>query len=109
MRRSTRPRSLPPPLARIRPTCTSTSSATAPRSSPPGVRSALSELADLRVLTFGAFVAGNTAALILAELGMDVVKIESRVRPEALRYNYFFDHPDVLEPSGAPTTALYGG
>ena len=34
--------------------------------------------AELRVLTFGAFVAGNTAALILAELGMDVVKIESR-------------------------------
>jgi crotonobetainyl-CoA:carnitine CoA-transferase CaiB-like acyl-CoA transferase len=69
----------------------------------------LSELADVRVLTFGAFVAGNTAALILAELGMDVVKIESRVRPEALRNNYFFDHPDVFEPSGAPTTALYGG
>jgi crotonobetainyl-CoA:carnitine CoA-transferase CaiB-like acyl-CoA transferase len=66
-------------------------------------------LADVRVLTFGAFVAGNTAALILAELGMDVVKIESRVRPEALRNTYFLDHPDVREPSGAPTTALYGG
>ncbi len=66
-------------------------------------------LRELRVLTFGAFVAGNTAALLLAELGMDVVKIESHARPEALRYNYFFDHPDVLEPSGVPTTALYGG
>ncbi len=66
-------------------------------------------LADLRVLTFGAFVAGNTAALILAELGMDVVKIESEVRPEALRHTYFPDHPDVFEPSGMPTTALYGG
>jgi crotonobetainyl-CoA:carnitine CoA-transferase CaiB-like acyl-CoA transferase len=66
-------------------------------------------LADLRVLTFGAFVAGNTAALILAELGMDVVKIESRARPEALRNTFFLDHPDVREPSGAPTTALYGG
>jgi crotonobetainyl-CoA:carnitine CoA-transferase CaiB-like acyl-CoA transferase len=66
-------------------------------------------LADLRVLTFGAFVAGNTAALILAELGMDVVKIESRVRPEALRNTYFLDHPDTREPSGVPTTALYGG
>jgi benzylsuccinate CoA-transferase BbsF subunit len=66
-------------------------------------------LADLRVLTFGAFVAGNTAALILAELGMDVVKIESRVRPEALRHTYFPDHPDVFEPSGMSTTALYGG
>jgi benzylsuccinate CoA-transferase BbsF subunit len=66
-------------------------------------------LADLRVLTFGAFVAGNTAALILAELGMDVVKVESRARPEALRNTYFLDHPDVREPSGAPTTALYGG
>ncbi len=66
-------------------------------------------LAGLRVLTFGAFVAGNTAALILAELGMDVVKIESRVRPEALRNIYFLDHPDTREPSGVPTTALYGG
>jgi len=66
-------------------------------------------LTDLRVLTFGAFVAGNTAALILAELGMDVVKIESAARPEALRNNYFFDHPEVHEPSGASTTALYGG
>ena len=66
-------------------------------------------LSDLRVLTFGAFVAGNTAALILAELGMDVVKIESHVRPEALRNTYFLDHPDAREPSGVPTTALYGG
>ena len=66
-------------------------------------------LSDLRVLTFGAFVAGNTAALILAELGMDVVKIESHVRPEALRNTYFLDHPDTREPSGVPTTALYGG
>ena len=66
-------------------------------------------LSELRVLTFGSFVAGNTAALILAELGMDVVKIESRIRPEALRNTYFLDHPDVHEPSGAPTTALYGG
>jgi len=60
-------------------------------------------------LTFGAFVAGNSAALILAELGMDVVKIESHARPEALRNNFFFDHPEVHEPSGVSTTALYGG
>ncbi|MCU1501911.1 MAG: Crotonobetainyl-CoA:carnitine CoA-transferase CaiB [Ilumatobacteraceae bacterium] len=66
-------------------------------------------LAGLRVVTFGAFVAGNTAAMLLAELGMDVVKIESHERPEALRNNYFFDHPEVLEPSGVGTTALYGG
>jgi crotonobetainyl-CoA:carnitine CoA-transferase CaiB-like acyl-CoA transferase len=66
-------------------------------------------LADVRVLTFGAFVAGNTAALILAELGMDVVKIESHARPEALRNTYFLDHPDTREPSGVSTTALYGG
>ena len=66
-------------------------------------------LAGLRVVTFGAFVAGNTAAMLLAELGMDVVKIESHERPEALRNNYFFDHPEVREPSGVGTTALYGG
>ena len=66
-------------------------------------------LADVRVLTFGSFVAGNTAALLLAELGMDVVKVESRRRPETLRQTYFPDHPDVREPSGMSTTALYGG
>ena len=40
---------------------------------------------QLRVLTFGAFIAGNTTGLILAELGADVVKIEAFARPEVLR------------------------
>jgi benzylsuccinate CoA-transferase BbsF subunit len=40
---------------------------------------------------------------------MDVVKIESHERPEALRQTFFLDHPDTREPSGVPTTALYGG
>ncbi len=31
------------------------------------------------------------------------------MRPEALRNTYFLDHPDTREPSGVPTTALYGG
>jgi crotonobetainyl-CoA:carnitine CoA-transferase CaiB-like acyl-CoA transferase len=75
----------------------------------PGTQAVGRYLGDVRVLTFGSFVAGNTAAQILAELGMDVVKIESRVRPEALRIRYFPDHDDVFEPSGMPTTALYGG
>ena len=34
-------------------------------------------LDGVRILSFGAFVAGNTCPLSLAELGADVVKIES--------------------------------
>ena len=66
-------------------------------------------LADLRVLSFGAFVAGNTAGLVLAELGADVVKIESLRRPEALRSYFSVDHGEIYEPSGVRTTALWSG
>ena len=40
---------------------------------------------QLRVLTFGSFIAGNTTGLLLGELGADVVKIEALARPEVLR------------------------
>jgi benzylsuccinate CoA-transferase BbsF subunit len=66
-------------------------------------------LEGVRVLSFGSFVAGNICALMLAELGADVVKVESRQRPEALRS---YDTPyqeKVYEPSGVRTTALYAG
>jgi benzylsuccinate CoA-transferase BbsF subunit len=66
-------------------------------------------LHGVRVVSFGSFVAGNICALMLAELGADVVKIESKDRPEALRA---FDTPDqqeVFEPSGVRTTALFAG
>lgn len=62
----------------------------------------------LRVLSFGTFVAGNTTALMLAELGADVVKIEARARPEVLRYPaYEFGPNRVTEPSGIPTSIMY--
>lgn len=66
-------------------------------------------LSDVRVVSFGSFLAGNTAALVLAELGADVVKIEPRLRPEALRSYYTPDHGSVYEPSGIQTTALFAG
>jgi benzylsuccinate CoA-transferase BbsF subunit len=66
-------------------------------------------LHGVRVLSFGAFVAGNICALMLAELGADVVKIESRDRPEALRAYDVPGRPPVFEPSGTRTTALFAG
>ena len=41
-------------------------------------------LHGVRILSFGAFVAGNSVAAILGQLGADVVKIEPRERPEVL-------------------------
>jgi crotonobetainyl-CoA:carnitine CoA-transferase CaiB-like acyl-CoA transferase len=66
-------------------------------------------LAGVRVLSFGSFVAGNIGALILAGLGAEVVKIETKDRPEALRSYAAPEVREVLEPSGVPTTALYAG
>jgi crotonobetainyl-CoA:carnitine CoA-transferase CaiB-like acyl-CoA transferase len=61
----------------------------------------------MRVLSFGAFVAGNTAAGLLAELGADVVKIEARARPEVVRTAAFAFGRPAGEPSGVPTTVLH--
>lgn len=69
----------------------------------------VSLLHGVRVLSFGAFVAGNICPLLLAELGADVVKIESRERPEALRAYAAPDQPELFEPSGVRTTALFAG
>jgi len=70
---------------------------------------AASPLAGVRVLVVGAFVAGNVCPLVLAELGAEVVKVESKRRPEALRSYYSPDHGIIVEPSGVQTTAMFSG
>ena len=64
-------------------------------------------LADVRVISFGAFVAGTTAARVLAEMGADVVKVEARGWPEVLRTPAYAIGDAVTEPSGAPNTVMY--
>ncbi len=69
---------------------------------------AVRSIDELRILTFGAFIAGNTTGLALAELGADVVKIEAVARPEVLRnLAYGFGDRSVVEPSGVPNTVMY--
>ena len=67
-----------------------------------------SGLSGIRVLSFGAFVAGNTAAQLLAELGAEVVKIEPRSRPEVLRQAQYSFGRLAMEPSGVSNTDIYG-
>ena len=64
-------------------------------------------LHGVRVVALGAFIAGNVCPQVLAELGADVVKVESLNRPEALRGYFSLDHGTLLEPSGVQTTAMY--
>jgi crotonobetainyl-CoA:carnitine CoA-transferase CaiB-like acyl-CoA transferase len=66
-------------------------------------------LADVRVLTVGAFIAGHTAAMLLAELGADVVQVESRNHPEVLRQPAYGYGVPYTEPSGVPVTILHAG
>ena len=65
-------------------------------------------LDGLRVISFGAFVAGNTVGLLLSELGADVVKVEARSRPEVLRTPAYAIGEAFTEPSGVPNTVMYG-
>jgi crotonobetainyl-CoA:carnitine CoA-transferase CaiB-like acyl-CoA transferase len=66
-------------------------------------------LSDVRVLTLGAFIAGHTAGMLLAELGADVVQIESRHHPEVLRQPAYGYGIPYTEPSGIPVTVLHAG
>ena len=73
-----------------------------------GDRAKRAPLEGVRVLSFGAFIAGNITAQVLAALGAEVVKLESRSHPEVLRnatYNYFRELR--AEPSGVPNTPMY--
>ena len=76
-------------------------------SSEPTASESRQPLSGVRVVALGAFVAGNVCPLVLAELGADVVKIESRQRPESLRSYFSPDHDVILEPSGIQTTAMF--
>jgi benzylsuccinate CoA-transferase BbsF subunit len=66
-------------------------------------------IAGLRVLSFGTAIAGNVTAMALAELGADVVKIESPLRPDPLRVRIYPDLPRVAEPGGAETNIMFAG
>jgi len=63
-------------------------------------------LAGIKVLSFGAFVAGNTTASLLAQLGADVAKIEARDRPEVLRMPAYAIGRTITEPSGVTNTVM---
>ena len=60
-------------------------------------------LSGVRVLSFGAFIAGNTTGLVLAELGADVVKIEARTTRGAAHRGLRVRR-DRDEPSGVTNT-----
>ena len=64
-------------------------------------------LDGVKVISFGAFVAGNTAAKLFTEMGADVVKVEARRRPEVLRTPVYSFRDPATEPSGAPNTVMY--
>lgn len=84
--------------------------ARSPRAVPAAAALATSSrpLGGVRVLSLGEFVAGNYAAQILAALGAEVVKVESRSRPSIVRTQPYNDAPTLArEPSGATNTPMY--
>jgi crotonobetainyl-CoA:carnitine CoA-transferase CaiB-like acyl-CoA transferase len=64
-------------------------------------------MAGLKVLSFGQVIAGNTTAMTLAELGADVVKIESRTRADPNRVRMYEDEPKCFEPDGFETNSFF--
>jgi crotonobetainyl-CoA:carnitine CoA-transferase CaiB-like acyl-CoA transferase len=64
-------------------------------------------LTSLRVVSFGTAIAGNVSATTLAEMGADVIKIESPGRPDPLRTGPFANQPRVYEPSGVETNVMF--
>jgi crotonobetainyl-CoA:carnitine CoA-transferase CaiB-like acyl-CoA transferase len=59
------------------------------------------------VLSFGTAIAGNVSATTLAELGADVVKIESPDRPDPLRLPGIPGLPKAFDPAGRPVSLLF--
>jgi crotonobetainyl-CoA:carnitine CoA-transferase CaiB-like acyl-CoA transferase len=69
---------------------------------------AIRRLTDLKVISFGTAIAGNVTATTLAELGADVIKIESPGRPDPLRAGPISAKlPRVFEPSGVETNVMF--
>jgi crotonobetainyl-CoA:carnitine CoA-transferase CaiB-like acyl-CoA transferase len=64
-------------------------------------------LGDLKVLSFGTAIAGNVSATTLAEMGADVVKIESPDRPDPLRLPGIPGLPKAFDPAGRPVSLLF--
>jgi crotonobetainyl-CoA:carnitine CoA-transferase CaiB-like acyl-CoA transferase len=63
-------------------------------------------LSGIKVISFGMVIAGAVCATMLAELGADVIKVESPAMPDSVRRIRMAD-PAVHEPSGAPTSAMF--
>ena len=76
--------------------------ASQPRTLPDGPR-----IGDLKVLSFGTAIAGNVSATTLAELGADVVKIESPDRPDPLRLPGYPGLPKAVDPSGREFSVVF--
>jgi crotonobetainyl-CoA:carnitine CoA-transferase CaiB-like acyl-CoA transferase len=64
-------------------------------------------LSGVRVMSFGTAIAGALSGTALADLGADVVKIESPSRPDNLRRLRWPGDPIVHEPSGADTSPMF--
>jgi benzylsuccinate CoA-transferase BbsF subunit len=64
-------------------------------------------LSGIRAISFGTAIAGALRGTALAELGADVVKIESPARADNLRRLWAPEDPVVHEPSGADTSPMF--
>ena len=80
---------------------------TATRASQPWTLPGGPRLGELKVLSFGTAIAGNVSATTLAEMGADVVKIESPDRPDPLRLPGIPGLPEAFDPAGKPVSALF--
>ena len=72
------------------------------RSEPPSA----SPLSHLKVISFGMVIAGALCATALAELGADVIKIESPAVPDSTRRIRMND-PAIHEPSGVDVAPIF--
>jgi crotonobetainyl-CoA:carnitine CoA-transferase CaiB-like acyl-CoA transferase len=64
-------------------------------------------LSGIRAISFGTAIAGALSGTALAELGADVIKIESPSRPDNLRRLRAPGDPIIHEPSGADTSPMF--